>query len=81
MQNEEGADLNGWREFVTFCEKERRRVFAQLEPLEEGIVHTGKRELSTGGAWIDTTNEEIQRLRKEVANLDAMIAKQRQRTG
>jgi len=78
---DETSDPGGWRELIAYCERERRRIFAQLEPLEDGTVHTGKRGPATGDAWIDTTNDEIQRLRKEVANIDAVIAENRYRVG
>lgn len=78
---DEMSDPDGWREFIAYCERERRRLFALLEPLEDGTVHTGKRTPTTGDIWIDTTNDEIQRLRKEVANIDAVIAKNRARAG
>ena len=72
MQDDWAVDQDGWKAFAAYCEIQRRRVFAQLEPLEDGTVHTGKR--TAAGAWIDTTNDEIQRLRKDVADIDSALA-------
>jgi hypothetical protein len=72
-------DQDGWSALIAFCESERRRIFAQLEPLEDGTVHTGKRGPNSGGAWLDTTTDDIQRLRKAVANIDSTIAQVRGR--
>jgi hypothetical protein len=79
MQNNGPVDRDGWDSFVSFCENQRRRIFAQLEPLEEGTIHTGRRGPDTGGKWIDTTNEDIQRLRKDVANIDTALTQARAR--
>lgn len=79
MQDKMAVDLDGWGALIAFCESERRRIFALLEPLEEGTIHTGKRGQAASGNWIDTTNDEIQRLRKAIADIDSTVAQVRGR--
>ena len=79
MQDKAPVDHDGWGALIAFCESERRRIFARLEPLEGGIAHTGKRGPDTGGMWVDTTNDDIQRLRKLLANVDSALAQARSR--
>jgi hypothetical protein len=81
MPEREQVDQDGWATLLAFCESERRRIFAQLEPLEDGTVHTGTRDTNTGGVWVDTTTGDIQRLRKAVANIESTIAQIRGRKG
>ncbi len=77
MQDKAPVDHDGWGALIAFCESERRRIFERLEPLEDGTIQLAKRSPQTGGVWIDTTTEDIQRLRKALANVDSALAQAR----
>jgi hypothetical protein len=77
MQDKGSVDQDGWGALIAFCESERRRIFERLEPLEDGTIQMGRRGPETGGVWVDTTTEDIQRLRKALANIDAALAQAR----
>lgn len=59
-------------DFAKWCRNERVRLRAQLEPLEAGRFHVGRR--PPGGHWEDVTPREIERLKKSIAELDTFIA-------
>ena len=58
--------------FVKWCRREQKELQAQLQPLEAGTAHIGKR--PSGGIWVDITKEEVMRLKKGIAQFDTLIA-------
>jgi hypothetical protein len=60
-------------EFVHWCEAEIAMLREQLEQLMSGGAEAGRR--PQGSAWTDNTAEEVQRLKRAIANLEAVLAK------
>jgi hypothetical protein len=51
----------------------KRDLQHQLKPLVSGSLRTAKRAHDTGYKWLDNTAEEIRRIRRLIAELDAAI--------
>lgn len=62
-------------DFIKWCRDEREALRQQLEPLESGRMHIGRRR--AGGPWEDMTPGEIERLKRNIAELDELIARPR----
>jgi hypothetical protein len=60
-------------EFIRWCNKERATLRRSLEMMESGVMHTGERH--AGSPQRDTTAESIDRAKKSIAELDALLAK------
>lgn len=58
-------------EFILWCTNERTKLRRQLEAYESGKL--SQRHRSVGAAWIDRTPQEIRRLKKNIADLDAVL--------
>jgi hypothetical protein len=73
------SEKQAWRDFIGWCEREIAERRDYLRPLEEGSVHTGKKSPDTGGVWKDTTQDDIDSLKREIASIEAVIAQNRHR--
>ncbi len=73
------SEKQAWRDFIGWCEREIAERRDYLRPLEEGSVHTGKKSPDTGGMWKDTTQDDIDSLKREIASIEAVIAQNRHR--
>ena len=60
-------------EFVRWCEAEIAMLREQLEPLVSPGAEAGR--YPQGSAWTDNAAEEVARLKRAIANLEAMLAK------
>ena len=58
-------------EFILWCTKERTKLQRQLEAYQSRKMSQHHR--SIGAAWIDRTPQEIRRLKKNIADLDAVL--------
>ena len=65
MANEALVNLFGW------CKQERERLKVQLEALVAGRFTTRSND---GSGWRDTTQENIDRVRQNISELDQIIA-------
>jgi hypothetical protein len=63
--------MNALEEFFRWCTKERAKLRRQLEAYESGRASQWQR--SVGAAWVDKTDQEIKRLKKNIADLDATL--------
>jgi len=59
-------------EFIRWCKAEIAVLREQLEPLMSGNAEVGRRH--RGGVWTDDSAQEIERLKKAIANLEAVLA-------
>ena len=69
------AALEGSK-FVTHAtpfEELKRELQQQLNPLLAGNLRTAKRTHDTGYKWLDNTAEEIRRIRRLIADLEAAM--------
>jgi hypothetical protein len=60
-------------ELIRWCNKERATLRRSLELMEAGVMRTG--ECYAGSPQRDTTAESIDRAKKSIAELDALLAK------
>jgi len=60
-------------DFIRWCNRERTTLRRSLEMMESGIVHTS--EVRPGLPPKDTTAESIARAKKNIVELDALLAK------
>ena len=65
------ADRSAIQSFVQWCKNEQQKLRAELTPLEDGTMHVGRR--PPGGQWQDITSQEIETLKRSIANLEAVI--------
>jgi hypothetical protein len=65
----EKPDMTG---FIKWCKNERAELLNRLTPLESGSMHIGKR--ASGGLWEDETPKEIIRLKRNIEELEELIA-------
>src|SRR5262245_24204055 len=56
--------------FIAWCKQEQASIEQQLELLEAGKVRTGE---DIGDAWIDTTDESIERAKGRLAELNDLL--------
>lgn len=56
-----------------WCEEELERLRSQLIPFEAGTMHIGKR--GPNGPWKDTTADEIEWIKRKIAELDELVAR------
>lgn len=63
--------MTALEEFVEWCTKERAKLRRQLKAFESGNMNLRHR--SVGAAWVDYTGKEIRRLKKNLADLDAVL--------
>jgi hypothetical protein len=66
-------------EFIQWAEQEMRRLRSQLDALESGSIALGSR--FKGEEWIDITREEMARLRRNIADLQAVLNKAHEQNG
>ena len=59
----------------------KRDLQHQLKPLLSGTMRTAKRAHDTGYQWLDNTSEEIRRIRRLIADLDAAIQSEKAKGG
>ena len=57
--------------FIRWCEGKLAKSRSQLGSLESGKLHIGARPF--GGQWKDITSEEINRMKTNIAELEALI--------
>jgi hypothetical protein len=67
--------MTGLEEFIEWCATERAELRRQLEAYESGEMNLRHR--SVGAAWIDRTAQEIRRVKKNIADLDAVLKRHR----
>ncbi len=63
--------MSALEELIQWCTKERAKLRRQLEAYEAGKMNLRQRSL--GAAWVDKTDSEIKRLKKNIADLDATL--------
>ncbi len=63
--------MTALEEFIQWCTRERAKLRRQLAEYESGKMRLRHR--SVGAAWVDKTDQEIKRLRKNIADLDAAL--------
>jgi hypothetical protein len=73
MKKEKGRErpMTALEEFLEWCTKERAKLRRQLEGYESGKINMRHR--SVGAASTDRTAQEIGRLKKKIADLDAVL--------
>ena len=63
-----------WKDdFVGWLENERGQLQGQLKALQSGSMRITKRH--SGTTWVDTTQDEIERLKRNLADLNSLIAR------
>ena len=67
--------MTALEEFMRWCSKERTKLRRQLAEYESGKMRLRHR--SVGAAWVDKTDQEIKRLKKNIADLDATLKRLR----
>lgn len=60
-------------DFVQRCKAERQHLREMLKPLEDGTMRMAKKEY--GGEWVDTTNDWMDQLKREIAIYGEIIEK------
>ncbi|AJA62532.1 MULTISPECIES: hypothetical protein [Bradyrhizobium] len=60
-----------WHEYARGIEKQLEQLRKDLEPLESGRMTLGEREGS--GAWVDVTQEAIDRNKQVIATYEAIL--------
>jgi hypothetical protein len=66
-------------ELIQWADQEMRRLRSQLDALESGRIALGSR--FKGEEWIDITREEMARLRRNIADLQAVLNKAQDQNG
>src|SRR4051812_4136297 len=61
------------KRLVAWCKEERRQMQESLERMESGADQFGP--LAPGTGFVDTTASDIERYRRKIAELDALIAR------
>jgi hypothetical protein len=61
-------------DFVGWLKNERGQLRGQLDALQSGSMRINKR---SGSAWVDMTKDEIERLKRSLADIDSLIARHR----
>lgn len=60
-------------DFVEWLKNEQGQLRGQLEALESGSMRVNKRQ--SGSAWVDVTKDEIEQLKRTLADIDSLIAR------
>jgi hypothetical protein len=63
--------MSALEEFMRWCSKERTKIRRQLADYESGKI--SQRQGTQGEAWVDRTDQEIRRLKRKLADLDAVL--------
>jgi CRP-like cAMP-binding protein len=67
-----GVRMSWMDDFVGWLKNERGQLQGQLVALQSGSMRITKRQ--SGSTWVDTTQDEIERLRRTLADIDRLIA-------
>lgn len=70
-----------WTDFLGHLERDIASLRAQLKPLEDGSMHTGEKSEKTGFVWVDTSENDAQRLRDSIASVETVVTDVRRRLG
>jgi hypothetical protein len=62
-------------DLVRWCRAERARLQQQLEQLESGALKTWERRGSSAAPTRDVTEESVERVRRSITELHAILAK------
>jgi hypothetical protein len=66
-----GLLVTALEEFLQWCARELIKLRTQLRQYESGNMTLQQR--SAGAAWVDRTDQEIVRLKKNIADLEAVV--------
>jgi hypothetical protein len=69
-----GGSWAGLEQFIEWCTKERAKLSRRLDDYESGAMKLRRRD--AGAGWSDSTEEEIRRLKKSIADLDGVLNRQ-----
>jgi hypothetical protein len=75
------ADPEMWAAFISHLEQMIHDRHAQILPLSDGRMRSGRRGPETNGEWVDTTEANILRLENEVTSLRHTIDRINQERG
>jgi len=71
-KQEENLMLGNWRAFLDWCRQERDENQKFVDLLSSGSMKTGRND---GTGWRDTTNDDMEKSKRIVSNLNGLIAK------
>lgn len=58
---------------ITWCKEQRAQLERQIEMLGSGELQTGEKR--PGSGWVDTTDADLTRAKRQLAEIDALIAR------
>ena len=58
---------------ITWSKEQRAQLERQIEMMESGELQT--RERRPGSGWVDTTDADLARAKRQLAEIDALLAK------
>jgi hypothetical protein len=65
--------------FVFWCKERQADLLTRIRPLQDGSMRMGRRD--SDGPWVDTTADEIARLKKDLASIGRALAEHMARDG
>ena len=58
---------------ITWCKEQQAQLQRQIEMLESGDLKT--RERRPGSGWADTTDADLERAKRQLIEIDALLAR------
>ena len=58
---------------ITWCKEQRTQIERQIEMVKSGNLQT--RERRPGSGWVDTTEADLARAKRQLAEIDALLAR------
>lgn len=68
-------DQEMWKSFIQWCQHRIATERAILAPLEMGERRTAVSGPNTDFGWLETTKDDVERLRHDIAYLEAVVEK------